>query len=102
MKRAAENPLGCPDASAQEKMLVEIDQAMKAGDTVGGVFEVAALGVPPGLGGFASWEQRLGSRLGAALLHDKPEIRESEAGPAPKHSAKTDGHLAEEFERGNQ
>jgi chorismate synthase len=68
LRRAEENPLRCPDPSALEKMQVEIDQAMKAGDTVGGVFEVAALGVPPGLGGYASWEQRLGSRLGAALL----------------------------------
>jgi chorismate synthase len=68
IRRAEENPLRCPDPSAREKMQVEIDQAMKAGDTVGGVFEIAALGVPPGLGGYAAWEQRLGSRLGAALL----------------------------------
>ncbi len=68
MKRAEENPLRCPDPSANEKMQVEIDQAMKAGDTVGGVFEIAALGVPPGLGGYGTWQQRLGSRLGAALL----------------------------------
>jgi chorismate synthase len=68
LKRAEENPLRCPDASAQEKMQVEIDQAMKAGETVGGVFDVAAVGVPPGLGGYGAWEQRLGSRLGAALF----------------------------------
>lgn len=49
-------------------MQAEIDSAMKAGDTVGGVFEVIALGVPPGLGGFGQWDQRLGSRLGAALF----------------------------------
>jgi len=68
LKRAEDNPLRCPDGSANEKMQVEIDQAMKAGDTVGGVFEVAAFGVPPGLGGYGMWEQRLGSRLGAALF----------------------------------
>ncbi|MGB7538813.1 MAG: chorismate synthase [Anaerolineales bacterium] len=68
LKHAEENPLRCPDSPAREKMQMEIDQAMKAGDTVGGVFEVAALGVPPGLGGFSTWEQRLGSRLGAALF----------------------------------
>ncbi len=68
LRCAEENPLRCPDSSAREMMQVEIDQAMKAGDTVGGVFEVAAVGVPPGLGGFSTWEQRLGSRLGAALF----------------------------------
>ncbi len=68
MRLAEENPLRCPDGSAYEKMQVEIDQAIKAGDTVGGVFEITALGIPPGLGGFERWEQRLGSRLGAALF----------------------------------
>jgi chorismate synthase len=68
LKRAEENPLRCPDPRACEKMQTEIDRAMKDGETVGGVFEVAALGVPPGLGGYAVWEQRLGSRLGAALF----------------------------------
>jgi chorismate synthase len=68
LKRAEENPLRCPDPKACDKMQMEIDQAMQAGETVGGVFEVAALGVPPGLGSFADWEQRLGSRLGAALF----------------------------------
>jgi chorismate synthase len=68
LKHAEENPLRCPDGPALERMQMEIDQSMKAGETVGGVFEVAALGVPPGLGSFAAWEQRLGSRLGAALF----------------------------------
>jgi chorismate synthase len=68
LRRAEENPLRCPDDSAQEMMQLEIDQAMKAGETVGGVFDVAAVDVPPGLGGCATWEQRLGSRLGAALF----------------------------------
>jgi chorismate synthase len=68
MRLAEENPLRCPDPMAGEKMQMEIDQAMKADDTVGGVFEVAALGIPPGIGGFGIWEQRLGSRLGAALF----------------------------------
>jgi chorismate synthase len=68
VKRAEDNPLRCPDPAAVVKMQAEIDKAMRAGDSVGGVFEIAALGVPPGLGGYASWERRLGSRLGAALL----------------------------------
>jgi chorismate synthase len=66
--QAEDNALRCPDPAALEAMQGVIDRAMKDGETVGGVFEVAALGVPPGLGSCASWEQRLSSRLGAAML----------------------------------
>ncbi|MBN1439894.1 MAG: chorismate synthase [Anaerolineales bacterium] len=68
LKRAEENPLRCPDPAVLEKMQAEIDRAMADGETVGGVFEIAALGVPPGLGSCAAWEQRLSARLGAALF----------------------------------
>jgi chorismate synthase len=68
LREAEKSSLRCPDPDAEQKMQAEIDRAMKAGDTVGGIFEVIALGVPPGLGGFDTWERRLGSRLGAALF----------------------------------
>ncbi|MGD0173554.1 MAG: chorismate synthase [Anaerolineales bacterium] len=68
IKRADESPLRCPDAAGGERMQAEIDRAMKAGDTLGGVFEVVALGVRPGLGGFGNWDRRMNSRLGAALF----------------------------------
>jgi chorismate synthase len=67
-KRADESPLRCPDSVGGERMQAEIDRAMKAGDTLGGVFEVVALGVPLGLGGFGNWDRRMNSRLGAALF----------------------------------
>ncbi|MGD0807505.1 MAG: chorismate synthase [Anaerolineales bacterium] len=67
-KRADESPLRCPDSAGSERMQAEIDRAMKAGDTLGGIFEVVALGVPPGLGGFGNWDRRMNSRLGAALF----------------------------------
>jgi chorismate synthase len=67
-KRSDESPLRCPDSAGGERMQAEIDRAMKAGDTLGGVFEVVALGVPPGLGGFGNWDRRMNSRLGAALF----------------------------------
>ncbi len=68
LARAEESPLRCPDPAGAERMQSEIDRAMKAGDTQGGVFEVVALGVPPGLGGMGNWDRRMDSRLGAALL----------------------------------
>jgi chorismate synthase len=68
LARAEESALRCPDPAGAERMQAEIDRAMKTGDTLGGVFEVVALGVPPGLGGLGNWDRRLGSRLGAALF----------------------------------
>jgi len=63
-----ESAVRCVDAKASEAMIAEIDAAKKAGDTVGGVFEVVAHGVPPGLGSFAHWDRRLDGRLAQALM----------------------------------
>jgi chorismate synthase len=68
IRLAEESALRCPVTEAAEGMQACIDQAMKAGDTVGGVVELAALGLPPGLGTNASWDGRLSSRIGAALF----------------------------------
>jgi chorismate synthase len=61
------SPVRCADPKVGEAMIAEIDRAKKAGDTVGGVFEVVARGVPPGLGSFAQWDRRLDGRLAQAL-----------------------------------
>jgi chorismate synthase len=63
-----ESPLRCVDAQVQEKMKAEVDAALKAGDTVGGVFEIVAHGVPVGLGSHAQWDEKLDGRLGQALM----------------------------------
>jgi chorismate synthase len=63
-----ESPVRCVDATAAAAMIAEIDAAKKAGDTVGGVFEVVAREVPPGLGSFAHWDRRLDGRLAQALM----------------------------------
>jgi chorismate synthase len=63
-----ESPVRCVDAEAATAMMATIDAAKKAGDTVGGVFEVVARGVPPGLGSFAQWDRRLDGRLAQALM----------------------------------
>src|SRR5579859_4421277 len=62
-----ESPLRCVDAAAQEKMKLEVDAALKAGDTVGGVFEIVAHNVPVGLGSHAQWDEKLDGRLAQAL-----------------------------------
>ncbi len=63
-----ESPLRCVDASVQKKMMGEVDGALKAGDTVGGIFEVVAHSVPVGLGSHAQWDEKLDGRLAQALM----------------------------------
>jgi len=63
-----ESPLRCVDAATQEKMKAEIDAALKAGNTVGGIFEIVAHNVPVGLGSHAQWDEKLDGRLAQALM----------------------------------
>jgi chorismate synthase len=81
IQKALENEVHCPDERAAEAMGAAIQEAMQARDTLGGVIEGVALGLPPGLGSFAHWDRRLDSRLGAALL-SIPAIKGVEIGPA--------------------
>jgi len=63
-----ESPLRCVDPATQDKMKAEVDAALKAGDTVGGVFEVVAQNVPVGLGSHAQWDEKLDGRLAQAVM----------------------------------
>lgn len=60
---AEENDVRCPVPESAEAMRTHISEVMQAKDTAGGIFEVVALGVPPGLGGYMQWDQRLDARL---------------------------------------
>jgi len=60
--------LGCVDAEVEEKMKAVVDEAYRTADTVGGVFEVVAHNVPPGLGSHISWDTRLDGRLAQAIV----------------------------------
>jgi len=66
--RLDEVPVRCLDEGAAKLMIEEIDQAHKDGDTLGGVVEVLAYGLPPGLGSHVHWDRRLDARLAAALM----------------------------------
>jgi chorismate synthase len=63
-----ESPVRCLDAAASEAMVAEIDAARKANESLGGVFEVRAFGLVPGIGSHVSWEERLDGRLAQAIL----------------------------------
>ncbi len=58
-----DSPLRCIDAAVQERMKAEVDAVLKAGDTVGGIFEVVVHNVPVGLGSHAQWDEKLDGRV---------------------------------------
>lgn len=60
--------LGCVDAEAEARMKLVVDEAYRTGDTVGGIFEVVAHGVPVGLGSHITWDTRLDGKLAQAIV----------------------------------
>lgn len=60
--------LNCADPNAEQRMKDEVDKVFKTGDSLGGVFEVVAHNVPPGLGTYAQWDERLDALLAAAVM----------------------------------
>ncbi|UCC64590.1 MAG: chorismate synthase [Anaerolineae bacterium] len=94
--QAKENDVRCPDPAAAEAMQECIREATADGDTLGGVFEVFALGVPPGLGSFAHWDRRLDARLMAAV-GSIPAVKGVEVGPAFSNAARRGTQVHDEI-----
>lgn len=67
-KRVEASPVRCADAKAGPAMMEAIDQAKETGDSLGGIFEVIATGVPIGLGSHVHWERRLDGRIAQAMV----------------------------------
>jgi chorismate synthase len=68
MKRIDEDPVRCADSETSAAMITEIESAHSDGDTLGGVVEVLAYNLPPGLGSHVHWDRRLDARLAAAMM----------------------------------
>jgi len=68
ISRIDEDPVRCTDAATSAKMITEIEAAHADGDTLGGVCEVLAYNLPPGLGSHVHWDRRLDARLAAAMM----------------------------------
>lgn len=66
--KAERSEVRCPDQGAAKRMMKRIDWAKKNGDSLGGVIEVACLGVPPGLGSHVHWDRKLDGRFAHALM----------------------------------
>ncbi len=63
-----EDPVRCADKATSEQMIIEIENAHRDGDTLGGVVEVLAFNMPPGLGSHVHWDRRLDSKLAGAVM----------------------------------
>jgi chorismate synthase len=87
IQRALTSEVACPDETAAAAMQARIREIMQQKDTLGGVIEVVALGVPPGLGSYVHWERRLDARIAAAVM-SIPAIKGVEIGPAFENAAR--------------
>lgn len=63
-----ESPLRCVDPATEARMKAEVDHVLRAGDSVGGIFEVVARGLPPGLGTHVQWDEKLDAKLAQAIM----------------------------------
>jgi chorismate synthase len=86
LSRKQEVTLGCVDAAIEHRMKMFVDQAYKTGDTAGGVFEVVAHNVPPGLGSHITWDSRLDGKLAQAVVSIQA-VKGAEVGHAAKGAA---------------
>ena len=68
MNRIDEDPVRCADPATSARMITEIESAHSDGDTLGGICEVLAYNLPPGLGSHVHWDRRLDARLAAAMM----------------------------------
>jgi chorismate synthase len=95
-ERAEENDVRCPDPDSAQAMRACIQTAIEAQDTLGGVFEVIALGVPPGLGSHVHWERRLDARLMGAVGSIQA-VKGVEIGPAFDNAARSGTQVHDEI-----
>ncbi|HEV3469611.1 MAG TPA: chorismate synthase [Pyrinomonadaceae bacterium] len=90
-------PLRCADGEAQAAMVALVDEARRAGDTLGGVFEVVARGVIAGLGSHASWDAKLDGRLAQAVM-SIPAVKAVSLGEGVRAAALPGSRVHDEIE----
>jgi len=94
--QAEGNDVRCPDPVTAEAMHARIREAMAVKDTLGGVFEIVALGLPPGLGSHVHWDRRLDAQLMAAVGSIQA-IKGVEIGPAFENATKSGTQVHDEI-----
>ena len=98
--RAEASDVRCPDEAAAVKMHERIDAAREAGDSLGGVFVVAATGTPVGLGSHVQWDRRLDARLAAAVMSIQA-VKGVEIGPAFENAGMPGTQVHDEIQISN-
>lgn len=96
-----ESPLRCVDEAVESRMKAEVDQALRAGDSVGGIFEVVARGVPPGLGSHAQWDEKLDGRLARAVMSIQA-VKGVEIGTGIRNATSYGSEVQDEIRYDNQ
>ena len=94
-----DSPMRAVDAAAEARMVEAVDAAKREGETLGGSILLAARGVPPGLGSYASWDRKLDGRIAQALL-SVPAVKAVEFGGAIEASRGPGSRAHDEIERG--
>ncbi|RCV56695.1 chorismate synthase [Marinitenerispora sediminis] len=97
--RVDADPLRCFDPETSARMVAEVDDTKKSGDTLGGVVEVLAYGLPPGLGSHVHWDRRLDARLAGALMGIQA-IKGVEVGDGFRTAARRGSAAHDEIEPG--
>jgi len=101
MKLIDEDPVRCADAQTSQAMIAEIEQAHRDGDTLGGVVEVLAFNMPPGLGSHVHWDRRLDSKLAGAVMGIQA-IKGVEIGDGFQTAARRGSVAHDEIEKNSQ
>ncbi len=96
LKNNDEIVLNCVDREIEQKMKAEVDLATQNRDTVGGVFEVRACGVPPGLGSCAQWDEKLDGQLAQAVMSIQA-VKAVEIGAGVENSARFGSEVQDEI-----
>lgn len=94
-------PLRCSDSAAQQRMIELIDQKRESGDTLGGIFEVVARGVVPGLGSHTAWDLKLDGRLAQAVM-SIPAVKAVAIGAGHETSALPGSEVHDEIAYNNE
>jgi chorismate synthase len=101
VNRSEQSAVRCLDQASEKQMLQQIDQAQTAGESLGGVFEVGAVGALPGLGSYSNWDRRLDADLGQ-LLMSIPAIKAAEIGEGIQNAARNGSQVHDEMHYNNE
>jgi len=91
-----ESPLRCVDAEIEARMKAVVDRVLRDGDSVGGIFEVVAHGVPPGLGTHGHWDEKLDGKLAQAVM-SIPAVKAVEIGTGVANATSRGAEVQDEI-----